>query len=174
MEKILLHICCAGCAGVCIERLQNDGFKVTGLFYNPNIHPEEEYIRRKHDLQTVAETYGIDIIEDVYDPAVWHQAVKGRESDPEGGERCGICFELRLRRVYEYAVDRGYKYFTTTLTVSPHKNSDCINTLGNSINGDRFLERNFKKRDGFVQSVRISEHLCLYRQNYCGCVHSMR
>jgi len=173
-KKVLLHICCAGCAGLCVQRLQGEGFDVTGVFYNPNIHPEDEYSRRKQDLRKISAAYSIDIIEGAYEPRVWHDAVQGYEPEPEGGERCGICFELRLRNTYQYMLDKDCDFFTTTLTVSPHKNSSLINELGKHIGGNRFLERNFKKQDGFRESVLISTKLDIYRQDYCGCVYSMR
>lgn len=174
MKKVLLHICCAGCATASVSRLKEQGYYIKGFFYNPNIHPEDEYIRRRQDLEKISDKYSIDIEEGAYDTQNWFNSVKGFESEPEGGKRCGICFRLRLYRTYKKMLDGDYDFFSTTLTISPHKNSKLINRLGREIGGDRFLERDFKKKDGFKQSVLVSRKLGLYRQNYCGCVYSRR
>ena len=172
MKKVLLHICCAGCTTTCIERLQNEGFEVIGFFYNPNIHPESEYSQRRKDLDIIKKEYGIDIIEAEYDVDNWFKQVKGYESEPEGGTRCNICFKMRLERTYTQMIRDGLDFFTTTLTISPHKNSKAINSYGQDISKEHFLVRDFKKQDGFVDSAKRSKSLNLYRQSYCGCVYS--
>lgn len=173
-KTVLLHICCAGCATESVRRLSDEGFRVTGFFYNPNIHPEKEYQKRKQDLNIIRKEFSIDIIEGEYHPDKWFEFIKGHENDREGGQRCGLCFEMRLKEAYRAMIDRGFDFFTTTLTISPHKNSGIINNIGKEIGGDRFLSRDFKKKDGFKKSVIVSKELGLYRQNYCGCVYSMR
>ena len=173
-KTVLLHVCCAGCSTESIRRLSEEGFKVTGFFYNPNIHPEKEYQKRKGDLNIVRKEFSIDIIEGAYHLDKWFEFIKGHENDREGGERCGLCFEMRLKEAYRVMLDRGFDFFTTTLTISSHKNSGIINNIGKEIGGDRFLSRDFKKKDGFKKSVMASKELGLFRQNYCGCVYSMR
>jgi epoxyqueuosine reductase len=172
MKKVLLHICCAGCASVAVMRLKEEGFSPLGIFYNPNIYPESEYNKRRQDFEKISREYDFSIIEDSYEPRAWFDSIKGYESEPEGSKRCEICFKFRLSRVYRIMQDKGYGFFTTTLTISPHKNSRLINKIGQDIAGERFLQRDFKKEDGFKKSVKISKELDLYRQNYCGCVYS--
>ncbi|MCD6539179.1 MAG: epoxyqueuosine reductase QueH [Candidatus Omnitrophica bacterium] len=174
MKKVLLHICCAGCGGVCIERLQEEGFEVLGFFYNPNIHPPEEYLRRQQDLEKLEKEFSLEILSGDYEISEWFNFIKGYEAEPEGGRRCGLCFELRLRKSYEEMKRKGLDFFTTTLSVSPHKNSRLIKEIGEKIDKDRFLFRDFKKKDGFKRSVELSKKLGLYRQNYCGCLFSQR
>ena len=172
MSKVLLHICCAGCAPVCIQRLRNQGFRVFGVFYNPNIHPQKEYEKRKKDFLKISQKFSLDLIESDYQPQDWFKFIKGYEDEKEGGRRCSLCFEFRLRRVREIAVKEEFDFFTTTLTVSPHKNSKVINQIGLSLDNKRFLPRDFKKQDGFKESLKYSRELDLYRQNYCGCIFS--
>ncbi len=174
MKKVLLHICCAGCAGVSISRLQEEGFSVRGIFYNPNIQPEAEYRRREKDLEKVSKKFSIEILQSEYYPEEWLEKVKGYESQPEGAKRCQICFQFRLKKVYQRSLKEGCGFFATTLTISPHKNSKVINQIGNNIEPERFLVRDFKKKDGFKESVKMSKELDLYRQNYCGCIFSRR
>ena len=174
MKKVLLHICCANCATVCVERLRSQGLEVTGIFYNPNIHPQEEYQRRKDEFNKLAEKAGFKVIEAEYDYSRWFDAIQGHEADKEGGRRCGICFELRLKEVGRLAKAEGFDFFTTTLTISPHKNSSLINEIGCKLNKDKFLTGDFKKKGGFKQSVQRSKELGLYRQSYCGCTFSKK
>lgn len=172
-KKVLLHICCCSCASVCIERLEEEGFEVIGFFYNPNIHPESEYQRRK-EIEKLKKNFKIEIIEAEYIPEEWFRAVKGLENEPEGGKRCEVCFKLRLKKTRELCLEKNFDYFTSTLTISPHKDSKLIEELGLSLDKERFLPRDFKKRDGFKESVKKSKELGLYRQNYCGCIFSKR
>ncbi len=145
------------------------------FFLGPNIHPEEEYHRRAKESREYCQKVGIRFIEGRYEPSEWFEAIKGHEHDEEGGERCSICYALRLRETASTAVDEGYEWFATTLTVSPHKNAEVINMIGEQIAGElgiRFLDRDFKKMHGFQRSVQMSKDLGMYRQDYCGCVFS--
>ena len=172
MKKVLLHICCAGCATVCIERLQQEGFNISGLFYNPNIYPGEEYKRRRDDLDIISKKYALNIIESDYDAANWLDFVKGCEKEKEGGKRCALCFEFRLKKAYEVILKEEIDFFTTTLTISPHKKSNVIHAIGRMIGQERFLCRDFKKKEGFKESIALSKGLGLHRQHYCGCIYS--
>lgn len=170
-KKLLLHCCCAPCSSACLERLK-DVFKITVLFYNPNI-PDKEYERRKSELiRFINETGWADYLDCDRDESEFYSAVKGLENEKEGGARCLKCFELRLKKTAELA--RDYDYFTTTLTVSPLKDAAAINEIGKRLGGDKWLYSDFKKRDGFLESTRLSKKYGLYRQDFCGCVYSMR
>lgn len=173
-KSCLLHICCACCATTCIEELKDDGFKVVGFFYNPNIHPEEEYLKRKKELSVLKEKYSIEIIEGDYDKELWFEECSPFSYEKEGGHRCSLCYLLRLKKTYMKSKELGIEYFTTTLTVSPHKKSAVINQLGKEIGDKMFLERDFKKKDGFKKSVCRSKEWGLYRQRYCGCIYSLQ
>ena len=174
MKKVLLHACCAGCATVCIKRLQSEGYKVTGIFYNPNIHPGEEYQKRKKDFDGLAKKFGIEVMEPEYNYKDWFGFIQGHEAEKEGQKRCRLCFTMRLNKVNEIMQKQGFDFFTTTLTISPHKNAAVINEIGERIGKEKFLARDFKKQDGFKQSVACSKELGLYRQDYCGCVFSKK
>ncbi len=173
---ILLHICCAPCATHAVDVLKAD-FRVTGLFYGPNIHPEIEYIMRLEEAERFAKIAGIQLIRAEYDMTRWFYKVEGLETDSEGGERCSSCCSMRLEKTAEYAVEKGIKFFTTTLSISPHKDAADINTSGAEIAeryGLTYHHADFKKNGGFQRSVEISRKLELYRQDYCGCVFSRR
>ena len=171
--KIVLHVCCGVCAAGVIETLTSEGHQVAGLFYNPNIHPAAEYYRRLETTHHLAQEFGFPLEAVPYVPEEWTNEVTGLEDEPEGGRRCEVCFRLRLKRTFRYMNDGGWDAFTTTLTVSPHKSARIINRIGREIGGERFLERDFKKKDGFRRAITIAEKLALYRQNYCGCLYSM-
>ena len=174
-KSLLLHCCCAPCAVSVLERLK-DHFNVTLYFYNPNIDSEEEYFRRARELEKLRALYGIDeIIVPEYDPSEFIAAAEGYENLPEGGARCPLCFSLRLSKTASLADERGFDYFGTTLTVSPHKNSAVINEVGEKFGKSarsEFLYSDFKKREGYKRSGELSEKLSLYRQNYCGCAYA--
>ncbi len=172
--KLLLHICCGVCAAGVVERLTSEGHEVTGYFYNPNIHPREEYERRLVAVQKVAEKMSFPLETGSYTPEEWLKETESLKDEPEGGRRCEVCFRHRLNKTWLYLLDSDLDAFTTSLTVSPHKPAAVINQLGKEIGGDRFLERDFKKKAGFQRSVELAEKLALYRQNYCGCIYSMR
>jgi predicted adenine nucleotide alpha hydrolase (AANH) superfamily ATPase len=152
-KKLLLHTCCAPCSTHCVKELLAD-YDVVMYFYNPNVHPYGEYI-----------------VDD------WLGHIAGFEEEPEGGKRCGICFSIRLKRTAEYAKKNGFDCFTTTLSISPHKNSDVINSLGEELakkHGVSWVHSDFKKKDGFKRSSEMSKKIGLYRQKYCGCFYSVK
>ncbi|MCK4307924.1 epoxyqueuosine reductase QueH [candidate division WOR-3 bacterium] len=187
---ILLHICCAPCATEVIENLRRKEYKVVGLFYNLNIYPEEEYALRLDNLHKLASCVDLPFSEGAYNTRDWYKEIQGSkvqrfkgskvqglEAEPEGGERCKICYRMRLDYTARIAKSKGYKVFATTLTVSPYKLSKIINPIGEEV-GERhkikFLAEDFKKQDGFKRSVILSKKYGLYRQSYCGCEFSLR
>jgi predicted adenine nucleotide alpha hydrolase (AANH) superfamily ATPase len=173
MKNVLLHICCGVCASWPIEKLRVDGYLVEGIFYNPNIHPAEEYERRLEAIKNVADTFGFKLVVGPYDKENWFTRVKGLEGEPEGATRCLACFRMRLEYVSRKAAEWGFDYFATTLSVSPHKDTGKINEIGVSINPDKFLAYDFKKMDGFRKAMHFSKEHNLFRQNYCGCIFSI-
>jgi len=173
--KLLLHVCCGPCATAVIERVVSR-FEVICFWYNPNIEPSAEYERRLAGMRTVAEAMAVPMIEGQRDTEAWREAKAGWEDEPEGGRRCQICFEYRLRRAAEYAQALDMEYIATTLTISPHKDAQLINSLGERIAeaaGVKFLAKVWRKKGGFQRSVQLSHQLNLYRQSYCGCRYSM-
>lgn len=171
MKKLLLHSCCGPCSTHVIDVLKND-YDLTIFYSNSNIFPIEEYEKRLQEQERYAKIMGIEVIEDQYDEEKYLEFVKGLEDEKEGGKRCKACFEFRLSRAADYAKNNGYDLFSTTLTVSPHKNSAVINEVGQKISkekGIEFLAESFKKQDGYKKSVEIAKKYNLYRQNYCGC-----
>ena len=173
--KLLLHVCCGSCATAVIERVVSR-FEVVCFWYNPNIESSAEYERRLAGMRTVAEAMAVPIIEGRRDTEAWREAVVGWEEEAEDGRCCPICFEYRLRRAAEYAQARDMDYLATTLTISPHKDAQLINSLGERIAqaaGVEFLTEVWCKEGGFQRSVQLSHQLNLYRQNYCGCRYSM-
>jgi predicted adenine nucleotide alpha hydrolase (AANH) superfamily ATPase len=175
--RIFLHICCAPCAVGVIEILRAEGHTVSGFFYNPNIYPVEEYEKRVASLERLAGRIGFDYVVGSYDTEDWHEHVQGLENEPENGERCKACYEMRLNHTAETAKARGYECLATTLTISPHKSASIIGPIGRRVGGRHgieFLERDFKKRDGFNHSVLLSKEHGLYRQSYCGCEYSLK
>lgn len=176
MKKLLLHSCCGPCSTWVIEVLKRD-YDLTIFYTNSNIYPHSEYQKRLEEQKRYAKIVGIDVIEDVYDEKEFLQFVKGLEFEKEGGERCKKCFEFRLKRTAKFAKENNFEVFSTTLTVSPHKNFEIINQIGKEIadmNHLEFLEGNFKKQNGFKNSIEISKKYDIYRQNYCGCRFSLR
>ena len=174
--KLLLHTCCAPCVTVPIERLES-GWEITSFFYNPNIHPEQEYQQRRDELKGYARQSGVEVVESQYDVDRWFELVKGLENEPERGKRCEVCFRMRLEQTARFAQENGFDCFTTTLTISPHKNAKQINKIGAELAdlyGVKFLAADFKKKDGYKRSVELSKQYNFYRQNYCGCVFSRR
>ena len=177
-QRILLHSCCAPCSTAVIERLKEE-FEIVIFYYNPNIYPEEEYIRRKNEeikyinlLNETDKTISISMIDSDYECEKFYEVTKGYETEREGGARCAICFKLRLEETAKKANELGFDLFGTTLTVSPHKNAELINSIGLGIEkelGVKFLVSNFKKDNGYKRSVELSKENNIYRQNYCGC-----
>ncbi|HPG29175.1 MAG TPA: epoxyqueuosine reductase QueH [bacterium] len=171
-EKLLLHICCAPCATHSIIAF-NENFSIEGFFYNPNIEPLDEYEKRINALNKLIEFSDIDLLIGNYDNARWRDFIKGFERDKEGGNRCRLCIKFRLDLAAKTALYRGIKKFSTTLSISPHKNLDMINEEGEIAAkkyGVNFVAVDLKKNNGFAKSVELSKKYGLYRQKYCGCL----
>jgi len=174
-DQILLHICCAPDATTAIERL-NEKFQVFGFFSNSNIQPIEEYEKRKSAVSALKDYYQIEIIYGKYDPAGWKREMKGLEDLPEGTARCRKCIYFNLLETAKMAKDNRIDYYTTSLMTSPHKDVNWIKKAGNVIEkniGVRYYHEVFRKHDGFINSVKKSKLIGLYRQNYCGCEYSI-
>lgn len=178
VKHLLLHSCCAPCSSYVIEYLSRY-FQITVFYYNPNISAEEEYRKRVLEQQRFIKEfpvkYPVDFVEGDYEPRVFFDTVKGYEQCKEGGERCFLCYELRLKKTAQLAAEKGYDYFTTTLTISPLKNSVKLNEIGLRLGeeyGVPYLLSDFKKKEGYKRSIELSKEYGLYRQNYCGCAYS--
>lgn len=185
--SLLLHACCGPCSSYVLEYLFKY-FDITVFYYNPNIYPQEEYQRRLAELRKLYETFPpalegkVKVVEEAYDPEDFYKAVGTREEpeladEPEKGERCRRCYEFRLRRAFEYATTGGYDYFCTTLSISPFKDAEKLNVIGQELeaenpSGPHWLPSDFKKKGGFKRSLEISEEYGMYRQDYCGCIYS--
>jgi len=172
--KLLMHSCCAPCSSYCITYLK-DYFDITILYYNPNIEPYEEYLKRKEEQIRLCNILGVGYMDCDYDNEAFRKMVLGMENEKEGGLRCFSCYELRLKKTAELA--SGFDYFTTTLTVSPYKNSNKINEIGlklENIYGVKYLVSDFKKKEGYKKSSELSKKYNLYRQTFCGCVYSKK
>ena len=176
--RLLLHACCGPCASSVLEYL-TPLFDVTVYFYNPNILPKEEFIKRENALKDVIAHFdGVKLIIPVQDEIEYISYVKGHKNDREGGARCELCFTLRLEKTAEYlkAHSDDFDYFATTLTVSPHKNAPLINRIGNDAAnkiGVKYLSSDFKKRDGYLRSTVLCREWGIYRQVYCGCISEL-
>ena len=188
---LLLHACCGPCSSYVIEYLAKI-FDITIYYYNPNIHPKEEYFRRLEELKKFLERFpeaiknSVKLVVDEYKPEDYFEATNVRfekelQTEPEKGERCRRCYQFRMKRAWEYACKQGFDWFTTTLSISPHKDSEKINVIGrmledatSNLHGTKFLPSDFKKKGGFLRSTQLSEEYGLWRQDYCGCVYSMR
>ena len=175
-QTFLLHSCCAPCITHPIQHLR-DEFHVTAFFYNPNIHPREEYAARRDEAERLAEKWSFPFLLGEYDVDEWFERVKGYEEESEGEFRCEICYRMRLEKTVQMAKSREFAFFGTTLSISPHKKATVINRIGKELEkvyGIEYYEADFKKKDGFKISCRISDEEGLYRQSYCGCVFSRR
>ncbi|MBO4533602.1 MAG: epoxyqueuosine reductase QueH [Treponema sp.] len=195
--SLLLHACCGPCSSYVLEYLSSH-FDITVLFYNPNIYPQAEYQRRLQELLNFYTRFvpaeNVRVIQAPYEPEEFYTAVGTRENpelakEPERGERCRRCYELRLRYTYNYACEHGFDYFCTTLSISPFKDAQMINELGEQLGGGttvvpealegpnkktpRWLPSDFKKKNGFKRSLELSAEYDLYRQEYCGCIYSI-
>ncbi len=178
--KLLLHSCCAPCSSYCLEYL-TEYFEIIVYYYNPNISSEEEYNLRlseqKRLIEEMPKKNSITLIEGEYVPSEFYAAAKGLEKSPERGERCEKCYALRLKASGEIAKEIGADFFATTLTLSPLKNADTINSIGESVGKSldiTYLSSDFKKREGYKRSIELSKDYGLYRQSFCGCVYSKR
>ncbi len=178
VPKLLLHACCAPCSSYCLEYL-SDFFEITVFYFNPNISIKEEYEYRlreeKRLISLMKFKNPVNIVDGEYTPNDFYTAVKGLEKEPEGGIRCEKCFRLRLEASAKEAVKLGCDYFATTLTISPLKNAQLINTIGEETGqkyGVKWLFSDFKKKEGYKRSIILSKKYELYRQNYCGCIFS--
>lgn len=174
--RVLLHTCCGPCATACEPRLREEGHDVTLFFSNCNIDTREEFEKRLAQARKLGEADGVEVIADAYDHADWLETVaRGFEDAPEKGARCARCFRYSLARAAAYAAAHGFDAITTSLTVSPHKVSRMVFEAGHAaVEGTKpaFLEVDFKKKDGFLRSLRRTAELGLYRQSYCGCEFS--
>ncbi len=174
---LLLHVCCAPCSSAVLEILK-DYFNITIFFYNPNIAPKDEFDYRLEELKRLLREMklaDIDIISPEYNSEEFEKIAKGLESELEGGPRCKLCYDLRLRATANTAKVGNFDYFTTTLTVSPYKNAQALNEIGAKLEnefGIKYLYSDFKKKEGYKRSCELSKEYNLYRQNYCGCIHS--
>lgn len=181
-QRLLLHSCCAPCSSYVLEYLRQY-FKITVFYYNPNISMEPEYRKRVEEQKRLIAAYNeqgqngfpIDVIEGDYEPAVFYEIAKGLEQCPEGGERCFACYELRLLKTAILAQEGKYDYFSTTLTISPLKNAQKLNEIGERLSQEYnvpWLVSDFKKKNGYKRSIELSAEYDLYRQDYCGCIYS--
>lgn len=178
IPNLLLHSCCAPCSSTCIEKLTNN-FNITVLYYNPNIEPYDEYLKRKEEeIRFINEFKNINklnIIDCDYDNDKYHEVIRGLEEEKEGGSRCYKCYNLRLNATAKIAASLNYDYFATTLTLSPLKDAQVLNKIGYSLENKyniKYLPSDFKKKDGYKRSIELSKVYNLYRQDYCGCIYS--
>lgn len=174
MSSVLLHTCCAPCASACVERLRAERHEPTLFFSNSNIGTPAELSKRLEAVRLLAEALRAPLLVDEPDHGAWLAAVRGCEGQPEGGERCRRCFAFSLRRTAAKAEQLGLSHFTSSLSISPHKRSATIFAEGRAAGGGRFMEIDFKRRDGFRRSVAMARDYGLYRQSYCGCEFSER
>lgn len=176
--SLLLHSCCAPCSSYVLKYL-SDYFKITVLYYNPNISPESEYLKRIEEQKRLISEMSfknlVKLIPETYNPAEFYNAVKGLENLPEGGERCFICYRLRLEETAKISKQNSFDYFTSTLSISPYKNAEKLNEIGEELAklyGINHLPCDFKKKNGYKESINLSKEYNLYRQDYCGCIFS--
>lgn len=177
--RLLLHSCCGPCSSYVISYL-TDYFHLDVIYYNPNIYPEDEYVHRKNEqirlIEELETKNKLSFLDSEYEPDIFNSIAMGFEDEREGGLRCGECIKQRLEKTALYASKHGYDYFTTTLSVSPHKNAQLINILGFELEekyGVSYLPADFKKKGGFLKSIEIAKEHELYRQDYCGCKYSL-
>ena len=175
MKSLLLHVCCACCATIPIELLQ-DQFKIKLLWYNPNIYPKKEYKKRLKQVKKLKKIYKLSLIKAPYHSKDWLALTKGLEQEPEEGKRCDVCFQMRLQKTAEIGHKKGFDCFTTTLTAGPQKKAEKVNQIGEDLAKKydiKFYSADFKKKDGFKKSLDLSKKYNFYRQNYCGCIYSL-
>ncbi len=177
---LLLHSCCAPCSSYVLEYL-SEYFRITVLYYNPNIYPESEYRARAAEqlrfIQTFPAKYPVCFLEEPYLPKEFYDCVRGMDQLPEGGERCFACYRLRLSRAARLAKEKGCDYFASTLSISPLKNAEKLNEIGEQLaeaHQVHWLPNDFKKKNGYKRSTELSREYDMYRQDYCGCVYSLK
>lgn len=180
VPRLLLHSCCAPCSSYCLEYLSRH-FSITVLYYNPNISPHGEFTKRAEEqrrlISEMTVKNPVELVVDDYDPNDFFSAVKGFEDCKEGGERCFVCYRLRLERAARYAAENDFDFFCSTLSISPLKNAQKLNEIGEELSEIykvKNLPNDFKKKGGYLRSIELSREYGLYRQNYCGCVFSKR
>lgn len=177
-NKVLLHSCCAPCAGDVMQRLVDAGIDITVFFYNPNIHPEKEYLIRKEENIRFAEKLGIPFIDADYDSKNWFERVRGLEREPERGERCTVCFDMRFERTAHYAHENGFDVITSCLGISRWKNMEQINDCGvrtaSQYQDVTYWTFNWRKQGGSARMVELAKRERFYQQEYCGCIYSLR
>lgn len=178
--SLLLHSCCAPCSSYVLEYL-SQYFKITIFYYNPNIYPASEYetrvMEQKEFIKAISAKHEIQFMEGEYNTKAFYEITKGYEEESEGGKRCLSCYELRLRNTAKVAKEKNFDYFTTTLSISPMKNAGKLNEIGSTLEQElevNYLYSDFKKKNGYKRSVELSKEFNLYRQDYCGCIFSMR
>ena len=179
-KSLLLHACCAPCGSYVLEYL-SEFFDITLLYFNPNISPEEEYKKRLGEVERLIREMPlkspVSLMAGRYEPKEFFDLAKGLENSPEGGERCFKCYRLRLEEAARIGAEKSFDFFGTTLSISPHKNAEKLNLIGEELGekyGIKYLYGDFKKRNGYKRSIELSKIYGLYRQNYCGCVFSKR
>ena len=177
-KKLLLHSCCGPCSSYVISYLTNY-FDITILYYNPNIYPYDEYLKRKQEqiklINEIDCSNNLDIMDCDYDNDLYEKCIIGLENEPERGNRCMVFYKLRMEKTAKMAKEYNYDYFCTTLSVSPYKNAEWINEIGEKLQNKyniNWLYSDFKKKDGYKQSILLSKKYNLYRQDYCGCIYS--
>lgn len=176
--KLVLHICCAIC-GAYLSELLKDRFEIIYYYYNPNIHPEEEYIKRRESVQKLASLYNAEFIEGEYEVKEWYKTIAGFEGEPEGGKRCPLCFRMRIAKTAKLALAKGATHFTTTLATSPYKNEDIIGRIGMDIANELGLsfltmaDFGEPKKDIWAKTRVLAKEHNFYHQNYCGCTFSI-
>lgn len=180
VPSLLLHSCCGPCSSYVLEYL-SEFFSITVYYYNPNLYPPEEFSLRSREQKRFIDAFlarhEISFVEGSFEPEVFYDAVRGWEGEPEGGKRCEACFRLRLEETARLAAERGFDYYTTTLSISPLKDAQLLNALGGELAGIYnvpYLFSDFKKRGGYQRSVELSARYGMYRQDYCGCLFSLR
>lgn len=173
-QKLLLHACCAPCSIYVLDKLFQD-YDLNIFFYDPNIHPRLEYIKRRDELKKYAKKIGVSFEEGRYNTDDWFRKTNGLENEPEKGRRCEICFDVRLSETAKKAKDDNYDIWTTVMSISPHKDVEQINRVGRKLSdvyGIKFLEADWKKGNGFKIASQMTKTEGFYRQDYCGCIYS--
>lgn len=177
-KRLLLHSCCGPCSTYVITYLTGY-FDITILYYNPNIYPYDEYLKRKEEqikvIKEIEKIHNVDIMDCDYDNNLYNKLICGLEKEPERGKRCKVCYQMRMEKAAKIAKENNYDYFCTTLSVSPYKNANLINEIGKFLEEKyeiKWFYSDFKKKDGYKKSIELSHKYNLYRQNYCGCIYS--